>query len=93
MKRFNREFLIFTEDGESIWHWYLDQTDKVVHDFYEHKDDPTFKIEIQITYEDGCDYVEIYPEDEGIKDFPKYVQKSIYKALDQIGVNHQKNPL
>tara|TARA_R110002033_G_scaffold152507_1_gene189151 strand:+ start:499 stop:774 length:276 start_codon:yes stop_codon:yes gene_type:complete len=89
MKRFNREFLIYTEDGESIWHWDLNQTDKVIDDFFEHKNDPTFRIEIQDWYGEDFDYVEIYPEDEGIKDFPKYVQKSIYKVLDQIGVNNE----
>jgi len=84
MKERFREFYINTKDGEDVWHWDLDQTDLVVHDFYEHKDDPTFRIEIQDWYGEDFDYVEIYPEDEGIKDFPKYVQKSIYEVLNQI---------
>ena len=49
-----------------------------------YKDDPTFKIEIQDWYDGEFDYVEIYPNDGGIKHFPKYVQKQIYKVLDQI---------
>ena len=84
MKKIYREFYIHTKDGESIWHWDLDDTDKVIEDFLEHKDDPTFRIEIQDWYGEDFDYVEIYPNDGGIKDFPKSVQKQIYKVLDQI---------
>jgi hypothetical protein len=83
-KKVYREFYIHTEDGESIWHWNLDDTDKVIKDFLNYKDDPSFRIEIQDWYDGEYDYVEIYPTDEGIKYFPKYVQKQIYKVLDQI---------
>ena len=83
-KKRYREFYIHTKDGESVWHWDLDQVNAVVGDFLMHKLDPTFRIEIQDWYGEDFDYVEIYPNDEGIKDFPKYVQKQIYKVLDQI---------
>ena len=83
IKRF-REFYIYTDEGNATWHWDLNQTDCVVQDFLEHKNDPTFSIEIQDWYGEDYDYVEIYPKDEGIDNFPKYVQKSIYKVLDEI---------
>ena len=83
-KKRYREFYIYTKEGFDTWHWDLDQTDGVVADFFRYKDDPTFCIEIQDWYDGEYDYVEIYPTDEGIKYFPKYVQKQIYKVLDQI---------
>ena len=82
-KRF-REFYIYTKEGESVWHLDLNQTGFVIQDFLEHKNDPSFRIEIQDWYGEDFDYVEIYPNDEGINNFPKYVQKSIYKVLDEI---------
>ncbi len=83
-KTFTRWFYIFTQEGDDTWHWELSQTDGVLRDYLEHKDDPSFKIEIQTSYLDDADWVEIYPNDEGISDFPKYVQKQIYKVLKGI---------
>tara|TARA_X000001382_G_C3133885_1_gene167325 strand:- start:367 stop:636 length:270 start_codon:yes stop_codon:yes gene_type:complete len=79
-----REFYMSIEEGESVWHWDLNQSDCVVKDFLDHKNDPSFTIEIQDWYGEDYDYVEIYPNNEGISNFPKYVQKSIYKVLDEI---------
>ena len=83
-KTFIREFYVLTEEGHAVWHHALSDTDYVLRDYSEFKDDPTFRIEIQTSYDDGADWVEIYPNDEGISDFPKYVQKQIHKILKGI---------
>nr|BAR34647.1 hypothetical protein [uncultured Mediterranean phage uvMED] len=88
-KKFNREFYIFTQEGYDTWHHALSETDNVLTDYLEFADDPSFRIEIQTSYIDGADWVEIYPDDEGISDFPKYVQKQIYKVL--IGIEEVKS--
>tara|TARA_S200002703_G_scaffold22767_1_gene19505 strand:- start:10671 stop:10937 length:267 start_codon:yes stop_codon:yes gene_type:complete len=77
------EFYINTEYGESVWHWDLTDWRKALRDFIDHKDDEGFVFEIQITYEEGCDFVEIYPNNE-TEYLPKYVQKFIDKVLKGI---------
>jgi len=79
-----REFYISVEEGDDTWHWDLNQSDCVVKDFLEHKNDPSFTIEILDWYDEYYDHIEIYPNNEGISNFPKYIQKSIHKVLDEI---------
>jgi hypothetical protein len=79
-----REFYIYTDEGNDTWNWELDQTDQVFQDYLEYKNDPSFTIEIQDWTDEEYEYVEIFPKDEGISNFPKQVQKSIYKVLNQI---------
>lgn len=74
------EFYINTEHGESVWHWNLIDWRKALRDFINYKDDEGFVFEIQITYEDGCDFVEIYPINK-TDILPKYVQKAVNKVL------------
>ena len=66
-----REFYIYTKDG-------------VIQDYINHKDDPTFRIEIQDWYYDDFEWVEVFPKDEGSDSFPKYVQQAIKKVLEGI---------
>ena len=79
-----REFYIYTKDGEDVWHRDLADTDSVIQDYINHKDDPTFRIEIQDWYYDDFEWVEVFPQDEGIDSFPKYVQQAIKKVLKDI---------
>tara|TARA_B100000886_G_C20185312_1_gene391912 strand:+ start:262 stop:531 length:270 start_codon:yes stop_codon:yes gene_type:complete len=84
-----REFYIYTDEGNDTWNWELDQTDQVFKDYLEYKNDPSFTIEIQDWTDEEYEYVEIFPKDEGISNFPKHVQKSIHKVLNQIRQNHE----
>lgn len=77
------EFYINTEHGMSVWHWNLTDWRKALKDFITYKDDEGFVFEIQITYEEGCDFVEIYPNNETAH-LPKYVQKFTDKVLKGI---------
>jgi len=77
------EFYINTEHGDSVWHHGLTDWRKAAKDFVNYKDDDGFIFEIQITYEDGCDFVEIYPNNE-TDVLPKYVRKYIDKVLDEL---------
>ncbi len=74
------EFYINTEYGENVWHRNLNKWRDALKDFIDNKDDEGFVFEIQITYEDGCDFVEIYPINE-TDILPKYVQKAVNKVL------------
>ena len=76
------EFMIFTEDGNSVWHWDLKQYERVVSDFIGHcTDDDTSKVEIQRWYGEGdFDYVEVYPNNE-TAELPKYVQKKVSSII------------
>ena len=77
------EFYINTEYGESVWHHNLTKWRNALEDFIDYKDDEGFVFEIQITYEEGCDFVEIYPINE-TSVLPKYVQKVVNKVLTNL---------
>lgn len=77
------EFYINTEHGMSVWHWSLTDWRNALRDFKDYKDDEGFVFEIQITYEEGCDFVEIYPNNE-TDILPKYVQKAVNKVLQEV---------
>jgi hypothetical protein len=77
------EFYINTEYGMSVWHWNLIDWRKALRDFINYKDDEGFVFEIQITYEDGCDFVEIYPNN-NTDILPQYVQKAVNKVLTNL---------
>ena len=77
------EFYINTQYGESVWHWNLIDWRKALRDFINYKDDEGFVFEIQITYEDGCDFVEIYPNND-TDILPQYVQKAVNKVLTNL---------
>ena len=81
-KNFSYEFYINTEHGMSVWHWNLTDWRKALRDFIDNKNDEGFVFEIQITYEDGCDFVEIYPNNETDL-LPKYVRKYVDKVLEE----------
>jgi hypothetical protein len=77
------EFYINTEYGESVWHWNLTNWRNALVDFIDNKSSEGFVFEIQITYEDGCEFVEIYPKNE-TDILPKYVQKAVNKVLQGV---------
>jgi len=79
-KNISYEFYINTEQGENVWHHDLNKWRDALKDFIEFKDTEGFFFEIQITDEEGCGYVEIYPTDETHL-LPKYVQKYVHKLL------------
>ena len=81
-KTFSYEFYINTEYGMSVWHWNLIDWRKALRDFIDYKDDEGFVFEIQITDEYGCDFVEIYPNNE-TTDLPKYVRKYTDRVLQK----------
>lgn len=82
------EFYIYTEEGTAVWKWYINQTDKVINDIKENKDDKTFSVEVlHWLSEDDYHYTEIYPVDNS-KELPKYIQKYTNKVLQ--GVNNDK---
>jgi len=82
-KNIGYEFYINTEYGMSVWHWNLTDWRKALRDFINYKDDEGFVFEIQITYEDGCDFVEIYPNND-TDILPQYVQKAVNKVLTNL---------
>ena len=75
------EFYLNTEWGDNTWHWDLKQWKFALEDFLEHKNEDKFVFEIQITDEEGCDWVEIYPNNETHL-LPKYVQKYVTKVMN-----------
>jgi len=77
------EFYINTKYGESVWHHNLNKWRNALVDFIDNKDDEGFVFEIQITSEDGCEFVEIYPKNE-TDILPKYVQKTVNKVLQAV---------
>lgn len=78
------EFMIFTEDGNSVWHWDLKQYERVASDYLEVSDDDTSRVEIQRWYgEHDFDYVEVYPNNE-TAELPKYVRKYTDKVLHKL---------
>lgn len=78
------EFMIFTKDGNSVWHWDLKQYERVASDYLEVSDDDTSKVEIQRWYgESDFDYVEVYPNNE-TAELPKYVRKYTDKVLHKL---------
>jgi len=79
-KTFSYEFYINIGHGENSWHHNLDKWRDALEDFIKFKDTKGFLFEIQITDEEGCGYVEIYPENE-TDILPKYVQKAVNKVL------------
>tara|TARA_R110002126_G_scaffold89330_1_gene213531 strand:- start:331 stop:600 length:270 start_codon:yes stop_codon:yes gene_type:complete len=82
-KHLSYEFYINTEYGMNTWHHNLDKWRNALEDFIDYKDDESFVFEIQITYEEGCDFVEIYPNNE-TDILPKYVQNAVNKVLKEI---------
>jgi hypothetical protein len=80
-KTFMYEFYINTKYGEDTWHWNLTYWRKALRDFITYKDDEGFVFEIQITDEEGCAWVEIYPNNETDL-LPKYVRKYADKVLE-----------
>ena len=82
-KHLSYEFYINTEYGMNTWHHNLDKWRNALEDFIDYKDDDGFVFEIQITYEEGCDFVEIYPNNE-TDILPQYVQKAVNKVLKEI---------
>lgn len=80
----NYEFYIYTLEGTAVWQWHIHQTDKVINDIEENKDDKTFSVEVlHWLSEDDYDYIEIYPKDNSSY-LPKYVQKYTDKVLEGI---------
>jgi hypothetical protein len=78
------EFMIFTQDGNSVWHWDLKQHERVASDYLEVSDDDTSRVEIQRWFGEGdFDYVEVYPNNE-TAELPKYVQKYTDKVLERL---------
>jgi len=80
-KTFMYEFYINTDYGMDTWHHNLDKWRDALEDFIKFKDTKGFLFEIQITDEEGCGYVEIYPENQ-TDILPKYVQKAVNKVLN-----------
>jgi hypothetical protein len=64
----------------ATWHHNLNKWRDALEDFIEFKDTEGFFFEIQITDEEGCGFVEIYPTNE-TDILPKYVQKAVNKVL------------
>ena len=81
-KHFSYEFYINTKYGMDTWHHNLDKWRDALEDFIEFKDTDGFFFEIQITDEEGCGFVEIYPTNE-TDILPKYVQKAVNKVLKE----------
>ena len=80
-KTFMYEFYINTKYGEDTWHHNLNAWRYALEDFIKFKDTKGFLFEIQITDEEGCEWVEIYPENE-TDILPKYVRKYVDKVLE-----------
>ena len=81
-KTFMYEFYINTKYGEDTWHHNLNMWRYALEDFIKFKDTKGFVFEIQITDEEGCAWVEIYPNNE-TADLPKYVRKYVDKVLQK----------
>ena len=81
-KTFMYEFYINTKYGEDTWHHNLNMWRYALEDFIKFKDTKGFVFEIQITDEEGCEWVEIYPENE-TDILPKYVRKYVDKVLEE----------
>ena len=81
-KHFSYEFYINTKYGMDTWHHNLDKWRDALEDFIEFKDTDGFFFEIQITDEEGCGFVEIYPTNE-TDILPKYVQNAVNKVLKE----------
>ena len=82
MKKY--EFYIYSEAGEDVWCWDLNQTNKVIKDIKGLSNDDTFSVEVlRYTNEENCDFTEIYPLNQS-KDLPKYVQKAVNKVLKEV---------
>ena len=79
-KHLNYEFYINTKYGMATWHHNLNKWRDALEDFIEFKDTEGFFFEVQITDEEGCGFVEIYPTNE-TDILPKYVQKAVNKVL------------
>jgi len=78
------EFYIYTKDGDDVWHWNLNQNDKVINDIKDNQNDKTFSVEVLCWLsETDCDYVQIYPKNESIY-LPKYVKKEVDKVLQGV---------
>ena len=79
-KTLSYEFYINTDYGMDTWHHNLDKWRDALEDFIKYKDAKGFCLEIQITDEEGCGFVMIYPTNE-TSILPKYVQKAVNKVL------------
>jgi hypothetical protein len=79
-KNISYEFYLNTNYGENVWHHDLHNWHDALEDFINNKNNKGFFFEIQITDEDGCEYVEIHPNDETHL-LPMYVQKQVNKVL------------
>tara|TARA_R110000803_G_scaffold185528_1_gene247911 strand:+ start:306 stop:575 length:270 start_codon:yes stop_codon:yes gene_type:complete len=81
-KHLNYEFYINTDYGMDTWHHNLDKWRDALEDFIKYKDTKGFCLEIQITDEEGCGFVMIYPTNQ-TDILPKYVQKAVNKVLKE----------
>ena len=79
-KTFMYEFYINTDYGMNTWHHNLNKWRDALEDFIEFKDTKGFCFEIQVTDEEGCYFVEIYPTNQ-TDTLPQYVQKVVNKVL------------
>ena len=78
------EFYIYAKSGEQVWHWNIDQIDKVLTDIKENQKDNTFSVEVQRWFSDGeSDLIEIFPNDDS-QCLPKYIQKYTTNLLNKI---------
>jgi|TARA_R110000744_G_scaffold114382_1_gene213897 hypothetical protein len=78
------EFYIYTKEGDDVWHWDLKQTDKVIQDVNDNKNDDTFSVELLIwVSENSCDFIQIYPMDHSAE-LPAYVQGQVNKVLQEV---------
>lgn len=82
-KTFMYEFYINTDYGLDTWHHNLNKWRDALEDLIEFKDTKGFCFEIQITDENGVDFVEIYPTNKTDM-LPKYVQEVVNKVLKEV---------
>mgnify|MGYP003653984284 CR=1 FL=1 len=80
------EFYIYTKEGDDVWHWDLKQTDKVIQDVNDNKNDDTFSVELLIwVSQNSCDFIQIYPMDHSHSaELPAYVQGQVNKVLQEV---------
>ena len=90
MKKVTYEYQITIDHGNDIWHWDLQDTQKVIKDIAGHKGDDGFYVElVKITkssddiFDFGVNkfYFDIFPKTEILDGLPKYVREEIDKIL------------
>lgn len=78
------EFYIYSKEGDDVWHWDLNQTDKVIKDIRENKKDVTFSVEVLAWLSaNNCQHTEIYPTDNSLY-LPRYIQRVVNKVLQGV---------